>query len=92
MAPPPSAGASDATMLLGAFVLVIGLALVVWSAARFTEGAAGTARVLAISPFYVGVVVSGLEPENLLPGLAAAHALMPCIEACSRTSSPRSTR
>jgi cation:H+ antiporter len=59
-------------MLLGALVLVVGLALVVWSAERFTEGAVGTARVLTVSPFYVGVVVSGLEPENLVTGLAAA--------------------
>jgi cation:H+ antiporter len=30
------------------------------------------AVVTAISPFYVGVIVSGLEPENLVTGLTAA--------------------
>jgi cation:H+ antiporter len=66
-------------MLWGTLFLVAGLVLVVWSADRFTDGAVGTARVLAVSPFYVGVVVSGLEPENLVTGLAAAFEGLPQV-------------
>src|SRR5215475_6188739 len=53
-------------------LLVLGMALVLWGAERFTEGAVGTALRFQLSTFYVGVVVSGFEPENLVTGIAAA--------------------
>lgn len=61
-------------MILGALLLIAGLALVIWGAERFTKGAVRAATVLAVSPFYVGIVVSGFEPENLVTGVAAARA------------------
>jgi hypothetical protein len=48
------------------------MALVLWGAERFTEGAVGTALRFQLSTFYVGAVVSGFEPENLVTGIAAA--------------------
>jgi cation:H+ antiporter len=59
-------------LLIGLVLLVLGMALVLWGAERFTEGAVGTARRFQLSTFYVGVAVSGFEPENLVTGIAAA--------------------
>jgi cation:H+ antiporter len=59
-------------MVFGILLLVGGLLLIVWGADWFTDGAIRTAAVTAISPFYVGIIVSGLEPENLVTGLTAA--------------------
>ena len=59
-------------MLIGLMLLVLGMALVLWGAERFTEGAVGTALRFQLSTFYVGVVVSGFEPENLVTGIVAA--------------------
>jgi cation:H+ antiporter len=61
-------------VVIGILALVAGLALVVWGAERFTDGAIHVAARLALSTFFVGVVVSGLEPENLASGAAAALA------------------
>jgi cation:H+ antiporter len=58
-------------MLLGLLLLVGGIALIIWGAEWFTEGAIKTATVMTITPFYVGIVVSGFEPENLAGGLTA---------------------
>lgn len=66
-------------MLIGLLALVIGLALVVWGAERFTEGAIQVAARLAVSTFLVGAVVSGFEPENLASGAAAALGGLPQI-------------
>jgi cation:H+ antiporter len=59
-------------MLIGTVLLVAGMALVLWGADRFTDGAIRTAARFSLSTFYVGVVVSGFEPENLVTGVAAA--------------------
>lgn len=59
-------------MLIGLVLLVLGMTLVLWGAERFTEGAVGTALRFRLSTFYVGAVVSGFEPENLVTGIAAA--------------------
>jgi cation:H+ antiporter len=59
-------------VLIGLVLLVVGMALVLWGAERFTEGAVGTALRFRLSTFYVGAVVSGFEPENLVTGIAAA--------------------
>jgi cation:H+ antiporter len=66
-------------VLIGLLALVIGLALVVWGAERFTEGAIQVAAHLAVSTFLVGAVVSGFEPENLASGAAAALGGLPQI-------------
>jgi cation:H+ antiporter len=66
-------------VLPGALFLLFGLALVIWGAERSTEGAVGAAAWLRLSPFYVGIVVSGFEPENLVTGLAAALAGFPQV-------------
>lgn len=58
--------------LTGALLLAGGLLVVGWAAERFTDGALGAARRWGLSPFALGVLVSGLEPENLATGLAAA--------------------
>jgi cation:H+ antiporter len=59
-------------MLIGAVLLVAGMALVLWGADRFTDGALRTAARFSLSTFYVGAVVSGFEPENVVTGVAAA--------------------
>jgi cation:H+ antiporter len=64
-------------MLLGVLLLVAGIALVLWGAERFTDGAIHTALRCSLSPFYVGAVVSGFEPENLVTGGAAALGGLP---------------
>jgi cation:H+ antiporter len=66
-------------MLLGVVFLVGGMALVLWGAERFTDGAIRTATLLALSPFYVGAVASGFEPENLFTGVAATLGGLPQV-------------
>lgn len=58
-------------MLTGAILLIAGMGLVLWGADRFTDGALRTAARFSLSTFYVGAVVSGFEPENLVTGGAA---------------------
>jgi cation:H+ antiporter len=64
---------------IGGLALVAGLALVVWGAERFTNGAIRLAARLSLSPFFVGAVASGFEPENLASGAAAALGGLPQI-------------
>jgi cation:H+ antiporter len=59
-------------VLIGAVLLVGGIALVAWGAERFTDGAVRTASRFTLSTFFVGAVASGFEPENLVTGVAAA--------------------
>lgn len=66
-------------MLIGALLLLGGLALVLWGAERFTDGAIGVAGRYALSTFWVGAVVSGFEPENLVTGVAAAAGGLPQV-------------
>jgi cation:H+ antiporter len=66
-------------MVIGLLAFVAGMALVVWGAERFTDGAIRIAARLALSTFYVGAAVSGLEPENLASGIAAARGGLPQI-------------
>src|SRR6266851_2199824 len=77
----PSYDASAMTppIWLGGLALVAGLALVVWGAERFTDGAIRLAARLSLSPFFVGAVASGFEPENLASGAAAALGGLPQI-------------
>ena len=59
-------------MLISLILLVAGMALVLWGAEQFTDGAVRTATRFGLSTFYVGAIVSGFEPENLVTGGAAA--------------------
>jgi cation:H+ antiporter len=60
-----------------AFVAVIfGLALLVWSADRFVEGSASTARHFGMPPLLIGMVIVGFgtsAPEMVVSALAASQ-------------------
>lgn len=54
--------------------LVVGLALLVWSADRFVDGSAGTARHFGVPPLLIGMVIVGFgtsAPEMVVSALAA---------------------
>lgn len=56
--------------------IVVGLALLVWSADRFVEGSATAARYFGMPPLLIGMVVVGFgtsAPEMLVSALAAAQ-------------------
>lgn len=57
--------------MLDVFLFLLGVGLVLWAAERLTDGILATATSFAVSPFFVGVFVSGFEPENLTTGLVA---------------------
>ncbi|MEH6452607.1 MAG: calcium/sodium antiporter [Psychromonas sp.] len=63
------------TLLLPALAILLGFALLIWSADKFVLGASNTARSFSISPLIVGVVIVGLgtsAPEMLVSAMAAA--------------------
>lgn len=54
--------------------LIVGLALLVWSADRFVEGSASTARYFGMPPLLIGMVIVGFgtsAPEMVVSALAA---------------------
>lgn len=56
--------------------IIVGLFLLVWSADRFVEGAAATARYLGMSALLIGMVVVGFgtsAPEMVVSALAASQ-------------------
>ncbi|MEJ2407082.1 MAG: calcium/sodium antiporter [Candidatus Thiodiazotropha sp.] len=63
--------------MIPAFVAIIcGLALLVWSADRFVEGSASTARHFGMPPLLIGMVVVGFgtsAPEMVVSALAASQ-------------------
>lgn len=62
------------TLLLPSLLLILGLALLVWSSDIFIDGAASVAKHLNISPLIIGVVVLGFGtsmPEVVVATLAA---------------------
>lgn len=62
------------TLLLPSLLLIIGLALLVWSSDIFIDGAASVAKHLSISPLVIGVVVLGFGtsmPEIVVAALAS---------------------
>lgn len=75
------------TLLLPLIVVVVSLALVVWSAGVFIDGASSTAGSLGISPLIIGLTIVGFgtsAPEILIsvfsalqgnPGLAIGNAI-----------------
>ncbi|MBB1485717.1 calcium/sodium antiporter [Oceanospirillum sp. D5] len=74
-------------MLYSALALIFGLGLLVWSADRFIDGAAATARNMGMSPLLIGMTIISIgtsAPEILVsaiasmegnPGLAIGNAL-----------------
>jgi len=64
------------TLLYPALAILIGFALLIWSADKFVLGASNTARSFSISPLIVGVVIVGLgtsAPEMLVSAMAASE-------------------
>lgn len=63
-------------MTLAAVAIILGLMLLVWSADRFVEGAAFTARHFGMPPLLVGMVIVGFgtsAPEMAVSALAAVQ-------------------
>jgi cation:H+ antiporter len=58
-------------------LFVLGIGLILWSAERLTDGVLGAS--FAVSAFFVGALVSGFEPENLVTGLVANFKGLPQI-------------
>lgn len=61
-------------MVLASLSVVLGLALLVWSADRFVEGAAVTAKHLGMPPLLIGMVIIGFgtsAPEMVVSAIAA---------------------
>jgi len=63
-------------MTLAFIAVVFGLALLVWSADRFVEGSASTARHFGMPPLLIGMVIVGFgtsAPEMVVSALAASQ-------------------
>ncbi|MCA1907290.1 MAG: calcium/sodium antiporter [Magnetospirillum sp.] len=63
-------------MTLAFIAVILGLALLVWSADRFVEGAAATARHFGMAPLLIGMVIVGFgtsAPEMVVSALAASQ-------------------
>ncbi|WP_251978204.1 calcium/sodium antiporter [Salinicola avicenniae] len=61
-------------MVIALIAILAGLALLAWSADRFVDGAAATARHLGLSPLLIGMLVIGFgtsAPEMMVSALAA---------------------
>jgi len=61
-------------MLLPLTAIILGFAIVIWSADRFIAGAAGLARNLGVSPMVIGLTIVGFgtsAPEMLIAGFSA---------------------
>jgi len=62
------------TLLAPTIAILVGFALLIWSADKFVLGASNTARSFSISPLIVGIVIVGLgtsAPEMLVSSMAA---------------------
>lgn len=63
-------------MLLALAAVVVGLALLVWSADRFVDGASATARYAGMPSLLIGMVIIGFgtsAPEMVVSAIAAAQ-------------------
>lgn len=61
-------------MLLAVAAIVVGLALLVWSADKFIDGAAISAKYAGLSPLLIGMIVVGFgtsAPEMVVSAMAA---------------------
>ncbi|WP_341327456.1 calcium/sodium antiporter [Methylotuvimicrobium sp. KM2] len=63
-------------MALSVVLIIVGLALLVWSADRFVEGAAAVANFAGMSPLLIGMVIVGFgtsAPEMAVSAISAWH-------------------
>ncbi len=63
-------------MLLVILAIIVGLAVLVWSADRFVDGAAATANHLGMPPLLIGMVIIGFgtsAPEMVVSALASSQ-------------------
>jgi len=63
-------------MLTAIFAVVAGLALLVWSADRFVNGASATAKYAGMPPLLIGMVIIGFgtsAPEMMVSAIAASQ-------------------
>lgn len=61
-------------MILPAIAVIVGLAVLVWSADRFVDGAVGIARFLGMSTLLIGIIIVGFgtsAPEMVVSALSA---------------------
>ena len=61
-------------MLLSSLAIIVGFALLVWSADRFVEGSSATAKHFGMSPLLIGMVIVGFgtsAPEMVVSTFAA---------------------
>ncbi len=73
------------SIILALGLLVLGAACLLWGADRFIDSAGDLARALGVSALLVGIVLAGLEPEEMFtaaiaaarnaPGLALGNAI-----------------
>lgn len=57
--------------MIDVVLFILGIGVVLWAAERLTDGVVAAAASFAVSAFFVGVLVSGFEPENLVTGVVA---------------------
>ena len=63
-------------MTLAVLAVVVGLALLVWSADRFVDGSSATARHFGMPPLLIGMVIVGFgtsAPEMVVSAIAASQ-------------------
>lgn len=63
-------------LLIACFAVLVGLVVLFWSASRFVEGSAVTARYLGMSPLLIGMIIIGFgtsAPEMVVSAFAAAQ-------------------
>lgn len=63
-------------MVLASLAIIVGLVLLIWSADKFVDGAAATARYYNIPPLLIGMIIIGFgtsAPEIVVSVLAAAQ-------------------
>ncbi|MCC5879371.1 MAG: calcium/sodium antiporter [Idiomarina sp.] len=61
-------------MILPAIAILVGLALLAWSADKFVDGASSTARHLGVSPLLIGMLIIGFgtsAPEMVVSAMAS---------------------
>jgi cation:H+ antiporter len=52
-------------------IFILGVGIILWAAERLTDGVLAAAASFAVSAFFIGALVSGFEPENLVTGIVA---------------------
>ena len=70
-------------MTLAFIAVIFGLVLLVWSAERFVEGSASTARHFGMPPLLIGMVIVGFgtsAPEMVVSALGASQGNPECME------------